>query len=143
MPGGTSAEPRFQGGARSGSRTPLEPEITAAQEIIMRRNQSRERLREISSGANASVMSLGVVGRILGAEPTSSIPLPENGTGPMPDQVASRRRRRIVRGDDGPRRRLTVSSREEGRAIGLARGASMRRVNVWDGKSCSSRYRNA
>lgn len=30
-----------------------------------------------------------------------------------------------------------MSSREEGRAMGLARGASMRRVNVWDGMFAS------
>ncbi|KAL7422718.1 hypothetical protein Q5752_002010 [Cryptotrichosporon argae] len=39
------------------------------------------------------------------------------------------RRRRVV---SGTQRTLTVSSREEGRAMGLARGASMRRFNVWD-----------
>lgn len=62
----------------------------------------------------------------------------ERTTTPAPAvPAATRRRRRIVREveDEGPgiSRRLTVSSREEGRAIGLARGASMRRLNVWDG----------
>ena len=113
----------------------MEPELSAAQEIAMQRNRSRERLREISSGANASMMSLGIVGRTLGGEQQATSQ--DDGTGPIPDQVAARRRRRIVRGEDGARRRLTVTSREEGRAMGLARGASMRRVNVWDGRFTS------
>ena len=41
-----------------------------------------------------------------------------------------------MRGETGGlARRPTVSSREEGRALGLARGASMRRLNIWDGES--------
>jgi len=75
--------------------------------------------------------SLGHLGRIM---ETDTIPGDDRNPTPAP-----RRRRRIVREveEEGPglNRRLTVSSREEGRAIGLARGASMRRLNVWDGQS--------
>lgn len=85
--------------------------------------------------------SLGYLGRILESDLTAT------GTGAGADTeranqatpAPARRRRQIVRGDgdevqgETPSRRLTVSSREEGRAIGLARGASMRRLNVWDG----------
>lgn len=82
--------------------------------------------------------SLGHLGRILEADPAVAAISEEQVAG-QGDQIANpptaRRRRRIVRGDDSPGvgRRLTVSSREEGRALGLARGASMRRLNVWDG----------
>ncbi|WVO17486.1 hypothetical protein L204_105178 [Cryptococcus depauperatus] len=43
-----------------------------------------------------------------------------------------RRRRRIVGGQDESGLHRRVTSREEGRALGIARGASMRRRNVWD-----------
>jgi hypothetical protein len=73
----------------------------------------------------------------------SDSPAEERTTTPAP--AATRRRRRIVREVEegepaGISRRLTVSSREEGRAIGLARGASMRRLNVWDGAFCLERF---
>ena len=78
--------------------------------------------------------SLGHLGRIM--ETDTPTPTAGDDRNPTP---APRRRRRIVREveEEGPglNRRLTVSSREEGRAIGLARGASMRRLNVWDGQS--------
>lgn len=88
---------------------------------------------------NVSMASLGQLGQILESDPTvpdgsgvegasASAPV----AGP-----AQRRRRRVVRGEGGGiTRRPTVSSREEGMALGLARGASMRRLNVWDGE-CS------
>jgi len=83
-------------------------------------------LRDIrSANANASMLSLGQLGQIMETDPVET-----------PDATPQRRRRRIVRGEDGGTlaRRLTVTSREEGRALGLARGASMRRLNVWDGQ---------
>lgn len=63
------------------------------------------------SQANQSMASLGVLGRIMENDPEP------------------RRRRRVVREE---RQMPVVSSREEGRALGLARGASMRRLSVWD-----------
>lgn len=72
--------------------------------------------------ANQSMASLGSLGRILESDTAS---------GEAPVQ---RRRRRVVREEPGRERRPTVSSREEGAAIGLARGASMRRLSVWDGE---------
>ncbi|WOO78785.1 RING-H2 finger protein ATL5 [Vanrija pseudolonga] len=52
----------------------------------------------------------------------------------IPGERAQRRRGGRVVNQEGSSlaRRLTVTSREEGRAIGLSRGASMRRVNLWD-----------
>jgi hypothetical protein len=103
-----------------------------------------DRLRQTGQGhaaGNASMTSLGQLGRIMESD------TPGQGQGddrnPTP---APRRRRRIVREveDEGAglSRRLTVSSREEGRAIGLARGASMRRLNVWDGTYISLQTSN-
>lgn len=72
----------------------------------------------------------------LGSGNASQLPLPrtpypnaqgEGRTTPRP------RRRRVVQESLRRRRSETVSTVEEGRAIGLARGASMRRVNLWDG----------
>jgi hypothetical protein len=52
-----------------------------------------------------------------------------------PTTPTRRRRRRVVQESIRRRQRSdTVNSVEEGRAIGLARGASMRRVNLWDGR---------
>ncbi|KAL1409866.1 hypothetical protein Q8F55_003865 [Vanrija albida] len=53
---------------------------------------------------------------------------------PRPGVPGQQRRRGRVVNQEGSSlaRRLTVTSREEGRAIGLSRGASMRRVNLWD-----------
>ncbi|RXK41731.1 hypothetical protein M231_00966 [Tremella mesenterica] len=82
------------------------------------RGRSEEYLRDVMSG-NHSNTSLGQLGQIVENDNQASAP-------------AQRRRRRIVRDDGGLSRRPTVTSREEGRAIGLARGASMRRFNVWD-----------
>jgi hypothetical protein len=87
--------------------------------------------------------SLGHLGRIMESDPPATIDERGSGTQTPVAVPATRRRRRIVRGDGdgdgvggpGVSRRLTVSSREEGRAMGLARGASMRRLNVWDGRS--------
>jgi len=94
-----------------------------------------DRLRQTGQGhvnGNASMTSLGHLGRIM--ESDTQVQGQGEDRNPTP---APRRRRRIVREveDEGAglNRRLTVSSREEGRAIGLARGASMRRLNVWDG----------
>jgi hypothetical protein len=92
-----------------------------------------DRLRQTGQGhaaGNASMTSLGHLGRIMESDTQGQ----GEDRNPTP---APRRRRRIVREVEdeaaGLNRRLTVSSREEGRAIGLARGASMRRLNVWDG----------
>ncbi|RSH85172.1 hypothetical protein EHS25_004979 [Saitozyma podzolica] len=102
--------------------------------------------------APPSIMPGGssAIPRIQGDGPTPQIPrrrsaeriLESDPTDPASNQAgaggaagpAQRRRQRIVRGETGGglSRRLTVSSREEGRAMGLARGASMRRLNVWD-----------
>ncbi|BEI87793.1 uncharacterized protein CcaverHIS019_0105110 [Cutaneotrichosporon cavernicola] len=63
--------------------------------------------------------------------PTSSNPSPNEGERPR----TPTRRRRLRAVQESIRRRPradTVNSVEEGRALGLARGASMRRVNVWD-----------
>lgn len=103
-----------------------------------RRRQDRNgAVRGLGTG-NPSMTSLGHLGRIMEADPTlNTVAEERSGSGQVGDPPATRRRRRVVRGEEGPRveRRLTVSSREEGRAIGLARGASMRRLNVWDGES--------
>jgi hypothetical protein len=95
---------------------------------IAQRRRSEERLRDLG-GVNASVSSLGQLGQILENDPSDQAT-------PQPLPAPQRTRQRIVQGETGGlTRRPTVSSREEGRAIGLARGASMRRVNVWDGRS--------
>jgi hypothetical protein len=93
-----------------------------------------DRVRGLGPG-NPSVTSLGQLGRIMESDPPATIDERLGNNGSQTPAAGDRRRRRIVRGDDGPglSRRLTVSSREEGRAMGLARGASMRRLNVWDG----------
>lgn len=95
----------------------------------------RTQAQAVGMGAgNPSMTSLGQLGRIMETDPQAAGDDRNQTQTPAP-----RRRRRIVRADEeegqGVSRRLTVSSREEGRAIGLARGASMRRLNVWDGKS--------
>ncbi|ODN99375.1 hypothetical protein L198_03217 [Cryptococcus wingfieldii CBS 7118] len=84
---------------------------------------SQTRLQDLPTG-NPSQTSLGHLATILGSDPVAA----------EQDPAPARRRRRIVRGEEeeGLRRRVTVSSREEGRALGVARGASMRRRNVWD-----------
>ncbi|ODN82796.1 hypothetical protein L202_01069 [Cryptococcus amylolentus CBS 6039] len=84
---------------------------------------SQTRLQDLAAG-NPSQTSLGHLATILGSDPVAV----------EQDPAPARRRRRIVRGEEeeGLRRRVTVSSREEGRALGVARGASMRRRNVWD-----------
>lgn len=100
---------------------------------------------------NVSMASLGQLGHILEsgrlpdeagayAETGPAVGAPDTAEGQTQtltqgQGAAQRRRRRIVRGEGGAiARRPTVSSREEGRALGLARGASMRRTNVWDGE---------
>ena len=134
MPGGQSLPPRVQG-----TFSPLQnPRKRSAERVGVggtpdagpSRRRSEERLRDIGR-INASMMSLGVLGQIMESDPATD-PSPA----PTPAPAPQRRRRRIVRGDDGggSQRRLTVSTREEGRALGVARGASMRRTNVWDGQ---------
>ncbi|WWD08466.1 hypothetical protein V865_006578 [Kwoniella europaea PYCC6329] len=137
IPGGTSSTPRIQ------STQPQAPPNTrrrsgerAREGISTRRSQ--ERLRELVIG-NPSLTSLGQLGQILESGHLPEETNEESDLARAQQDVqaqAQRRRRRIVRGDtaetSGVRRRLTVSSREEGRALGLARGASMRRTNVWD-----------
>lgn len=101
-----------------------------------------DRVRGLGAG-NPSMTSLGHLGRIMESDPPATIDERGIGTQTPAAVPTTRRRRRIVRGDGdgdgvggpGVSRRLTVSSREEGRAMGLARGASMRRLNVWDGRS--------
>lgn len=113
------------------------------------RRRSEERLRDIGQ-VNASIVSLGQLGQILendGSPHPAGAPLRDDAATPTPATMQAqqdapapaprRRRRTIVRRDEGLIRRPTVTSREEGRALGLSRGASMRRVNVWDGMSFS------
>ncbi|KAK4687718.1 hypothetical protein P7C73_g2399, partial [Tremellales sp. Uapishka_1] len=93
------------------------------------RRRSAERIgpagRIRTAQVNVSTTSLGQLGQIL-----ESDPLTDGAENPQPQ---ARRRRRIVRGETGGlTRRPTVTSREEGRAVGLSRSASMRRTNVWD-----------
>jgi hypothetical protein len=144
VPGGQSAAPRVQGEASTSAddpvntrRAPREQLRTRPSEERLRTRPSVERLRSSNGnrseerltdlrGTNLSMLSLGQLGQIMESDPVVEEPAP----------VPQRRRRRIVRGEEagGLARRLTVTSREEGRAIGLARGASMRRLNVWDGE---------
>lgn len=100
-----------------------------------RRRRGEERLRDVGA-VNASVTSLGQLGQILESDPTDPSSNQNQAGAGGAAGPAQRRRQRIVRGETGGglSRRLTVSSREEGRAMGLARGASMRRLNVWDGE---------
>ncbi|ORY35662.1 hypothetical protein BCR39DRAFT_511374 [Naematelia encephala] len=126
MPGGQPLAPRVQGApsGESGGGRPRRAGMGG-------RRRSEERLREIGA-ANVSMLSLGYLGRIMESDPQEEAAMAE-----ARDTIASqpppeRRRRRIVRGETGIVRRPTVSSREEGRALGLARGASMRRINLWE-----------
>ena len=122
MPGGQAAPPRVQGGAEPA----LGARRRSAERVGVGGSRREDRLRNMES-ANASMSSLGQLGQILESEQ-----MPEEQNAPLPQ----RRRRRIVREESGGlTRRPTVNSREEGRALGLARGASMRRLNVWDGRS--------
>jgi hypothetical protein len=137
MPGGSSAIPRIQGDGP----TPQIPRRRSAERVGVggggtgaeRRRRGEERLRDVGA-VNASVTSLGQLGQILESDPTDPASNQAGAGGAA--GPAQRRRQRIVRGETGGglSRRLTVSSREEGRAMGLARGASMRRLNVWDGE---------
>ncbi|WVQ95530.1 hypothetical protein IAU59_002627 [Kwoniella sp. CBS 9459] len=140
IPGGTSSTPRIQ------PQPPANPRRRSGERDRDRERErggprtrrSEERLRDLVN-VNASLTSLGQLGRILESDPTATAQDRDDeqeaalAQAREAVQQAGRRRRRIVRGENGgPVRRLTVSSREEGRAIGLARGASMRRTNVWD-----------
>ena len=147
MPGGTSATPRIQGRNSPLTGTPLNTRRRGADRVAIgasiqpvvlpagggsrtaSRQRSSDRLREVSQ-ANPSMMSLGHLGQILESDPTQSAATANQ----TEERGAARRRRRVVREDGTLQRRLTVSTREEGRALGLGRGASMRRTNVWDGK---------
>ena len=124
MPGGSAAPPRVQAGLAV---PPQNMRKRSAERVGVggnTRRRAEDRLRDLAA-ANASTSSLGQIGRILASDQ-----VPEEQSAPQ------RRRRRIVRGETGGlARRPTVSSREEGRALGLARGASMRRLSVWDGES--------
>ncbi|KAK8850395.1 hypothetical protein IAR55_004313 [Kwoniella newhampshirensis] len=125
VPGGSSSTPRIQG-----QQVPANPRRRSADrdrpgQLSVRR--SEERLRNLHQ-ANPSMSSLGQLGQIFESGRLPDMPEEER---PVTSQ--QRRRRRIVRNEAGGlTRRPTVSSREEGRALGLARGASMRRTNVWD-----------
>jgi len=153
MPGGQAATPRMQGQAGSALGPPLSSRRRSADRVgvggapspviipaggasglgTASRRRSEDRLRDLGQ-VNSSVMSLGLLGQIMETDPTpEEAPVPPSG----------RRRRRVVRGEQGSTRRATVTSREEGLALGLARGASMRRTNVWDGEVflCSTLHR--
>ncbi|WWC92155.1 uncharacterized protein L201_007109 [Kwoniella dendrophila CBS 6074] len=151
IPGGTSATPRIQGSTSNiQSQQPIHVRRRSGERDrergvnVINSRRSQERLREISGViGNPSLTSLGQLGQILESghlpenDNENTTQEDENGLLQAQNEAAQtpRRRRRIVRGENGtsgPVRRLTVSSREEGRALGLARGASMRRTNVWD-----------
>ncbi|WVR08487.1 hypothetical protein IAU60_005542 [Kwoniella sp. DSM 27419] len=129
IPGGTSSTPRIQSAQPP---APINPRRRSAD----RTRRSTEHLREMAAG-NPSMTSLGHLGRIMESDPQVQSQAEQEAALVQARESlqADRRRRRIVRGGESGAtvaRRLTVSSREEGRAIGLARGASMRRTNVWD-----------
>lgn len=131
MPGGQSAQPRIQ--------TVAAPPQTArrrtAERVGVGGRRSEDRLRDVAV-ANASMSSLDQVPQIQETERIQEETVEALAPAQTPAQQPQRRRRRIVRGEEGGlTRRLTVTTREEGRALGLARGASMRRLNVWDGMS--------
>ncbi|WVW80994.1 hypothetical protein I302_102985 [Kwoniella bestiolae CBS 10118] len=132
IPGGTSSAPRIQN-----TQPPPNTRRRSGERERLNTRRSQERLRELVVG-NPSLTSLGQLGQILESGQLPEEEEQENGLAQAQQDAqnnAQRRRRRIVRGETGEggmRRRLTVSSREEGRALGLARGASMRRTNVWD-----------
>lgn len=133
VPGGQSGVPRIQGvnqAAQNARKRPADRvgvggtgEPAGAGAGMRRR--SEDRLRDVAA-ANVSMLSLGQLGSIMETDPQPEEP---------PQPAPQRRRRRVVRGETGGlTRRPTVSSREEGLALGLSRGASMRRLNVWDGE---------
>ncbi|OCF58469.1 hypothetical protein L486_04502 [Kwoniella mangroviensis CBS 10435] len=137
IPGGTSSTPRIPSTQPQAPPNTRRRSADRAREGISTR-RSQERLRELVIG-NPSLTSLGQLGQILESGHLPEETNEESDLARAQQDVqaqAQRRRRRIVRGDtaetSGVRRRLTVSSREEGRALGLARRASMRRTNVWD-----------
>ncbi|WWD20580.1 hypothetical protein CI109_105056 [Kwoniella shandongensis] len=127
VPGGSSSTPRVQ----TPQQAPANPRRRSADrdrpgQLTVRR--SEERLRDLRQ-VNPSLSSLGQLGQILESGRLPDTPEEEQ----RPETTQQRRRRRVVRNEAGGlTRRPTVSSREEGRALGLARGASMRRTNVWD-----------
>ncbi|WRT70561.1 uncharacterized protein IL334_007559 [Kwoniella shivajii] len=148
IPGGTSSVPRIQNIPSANPRR-----VGGANGSGGGRRRSEERLREIYTNSangfgNPSLTSLGQLGRILESghlNQTNERDEEEAAEAEEEERLAqaqfeaqhanalsNRRRRRIVRGENAPVRRLTVSSREEGRALGIARSASMRRTNVWD-----------
>lgn len=111
------------------------------------RRRSEDRLRDVAH-LNASTASLGQLGRIAENDAALRHTSAAAGSGQAASPAAPRRRR-AAREEAQPvalstpqqvsrNRRLTVSSREEGRALGVARGASMRRTNLWDGESPQS-----
>lgn len=150
MPGGQAATPRIQGRTSPAPGPPLSSRRRSAERVGVggpsppvilpagasggqaptTRRRSEDRLRELGQ-VNSSMMSLGLLGQIMETDPTQ-----------QQEQVppSGGRRRRVVRGEQGLARRATVSTREEGRALGVARGASMRRTNVWDGKLDGSNF---
>lgn len=156
MPGGTSATPRIQGRYSPAQGAPPNPRRRSAdrlgtgastQPVVLpvggrngtaTRQRSTDRLRELGQ-ANPSMMSLGQLGQIMESDPIQpAAPPAAEGA----DGAGGRRRRRVVREDGARQRRLTVSTREEGLALGVARGASMRRTNVWDGTYRERELRN-
>ncbi|WVQ85829.1 hypothetical protein IAT38_007997 [Cryptococcus sp. DSM 104549] len=140
VPGGSSAAPRVQHTAQPSRRAAGTPTGGARRNDIRTNpagSSSRARLTDLSA-INASLTSLGQLGQILESDPVPDGQAADAAAAAAEraEQRAQRRRRRIVRGEregEGLSRRPTVTSREEGRALGLARGASMRRTNVWDG----------
>lgn len=144
VPGGTPGVPRVQVYSQPGKRRNRNPNAgaetagirTGAGLGVSRDGPSASRTRlDTLQTHNPSQISLGQLGQVLNSDPAS---YDTPGEPPQQAQQPQRRRRRVVTGDTngeggGLRRRLTVSSREEGRALGVARGASMRRRNLWDG----------
>ncbi|OXG34213.1 hypothetical protein C367_00821 [Cryptococcus neoformans Ze90-1] len=143
VPGGTPGVPRVQVYSQPGKRRNRNPNAgaetagirTGAGLGVSRDGPSASRTRlDTLQTHNPSQISLGQLGQVLNSDPAS---YDTPGEPPQQAQQPQRRRRRVVTGDTneeggGLRRRLTVSSREEGRALGVARGASMRRRNLWD-----------
>ena len=126
VPGGQPAPPRpiLQGDVPVSGRRRSADRLATGGAGTAGRRRSEEALRSVAM-ANQSMVSLGQLGQIMESDGVEAPPQP------------TRRRRRVVRDDGALARRPTVTSREEGRALGLARGASMRRMNVWDGEQLS------
>ncbi|CAK9786372.1 unnamed protein product [Cutaneotrichosporon oleaginosum] len=88
----------------------------------------------LQQGQGRSTPQRGRLGSHAHASQANLRPASPNLHPERPTTPTRRPRRRVVQESIRRRQRSdTVNSVEEGRAIGLARGASMRRVNLWDG----------